>query len=109
MPLELTITNEQKIPVTLNPTTDAGKPAELEDDPAPKWSVVSGDSQVVASPDGKSAELISSDTPGDTVFMVEADADIGDGVENLVDTITLHVQGARAKNLGLSAGDPVTK
>jgi hypothetical protein len=105
--LELTITNEQKIPVTLAPTTAAGKPAEL-DGPA-KFSVISGSSTVVAGEDGKSAELISSDTPGDTVFLVEADADLGEGVETISDTITLHVAGARAANLGLTAGTAVPK
>lgn len=107
MPLEVKITNEQKVPITLTPKTDTGKPAKL--DGAPVWSVVSGESTVVPSADGLSADLISSDNPGDTVFLVDADADLGSGVEDLQDTITLTVTGANAKNLGLSAGTPVAK
>lgn len=105
--LELTITNEQKVKVTLTPVTDTGRPASL--DGAPAWTVQSGDSTVVPDEGGLSAFLVSSDTPGDTIFVVTADADLGEGVEELSDTIRLTVAGARAKNLGLSAGTPEPK
>jgi hypothetical protein len=104
---EVTITNEQKIKVTLSPVTATGKPAQL--DGAPVWSVVSGDSTVVPAADGLSADLISSDMPGDTVFLVDGDADLGSGVEDIQDTITLHVEGAHAQNLGLIFGTPEPK
>ncbi len=104
---ETTITNEQKVNVTLKPVTDTGKPAKL--DGAPVWSVVSGDSTVVSASDGLSADLVSSDTPGDTVFLVDGDADLGSGVEDIQETITLHVSGANAKNLGIAFGTPVPK
>ena len=107
MPFNVKITNEQKVNVTLSPKTDSGKPAAV--DGAPAWSVVSGDSTVVAAADGLSADLISSDTPGDTTFLIDADADIGEGVESLQDTITLTVAGANAKNLGVVIGTPVLK
>lgn len=107
MAVDITITNEQKIPVTLAPVTAAGKPATL--DGVPKWSVVSGDGTLVTTPDGMGADLVSSDTPGDTVYLVEADADLGEGVETIADTINLHVQGARAANLGLTVGTAVPK
>lgn len=105
--LAVKISNEQKVKITLTPKTDTGKPAKL--DGAPVWTVVSGDSTVVPAPDGLSADLVSSDTPGDTVFLVDADADLGTGVEDLQETITLTVTGANAKNLGLSADAPVPK
>lgn len=107
MPLAISITNEQKVTVTLKPVTNAGKPASL--DGAPTWTVVSGDSTVAPATDGLSASLVSSDTPGDTTFLVEADADIGAGVQNIQDTITLTVIGAQAANLGLAAGTPELK
>lgn len=107
MPLDITITNEQKVTVTLKPVTATGKPAPL--DGVPTWTVQSGDSTVVPAADGLSASLVSSDTPGDTVFLVEADADLGSGVENIADTIRLSVAGARAANLGLEAGTPEPK
>lgn len=105
--VEVTITNEQKIEAKLAPVTETGTPATL--DGKPTWTVVSGDSTVEVAEDGFSAFLISSDNPGDTVFMVEADTDLGAGVETISDTIKLSVEGARAKNLGLTLGAPVAK
>jgi hypothetical protein len=105
--IKITITNEQKVTVTLAPVTATGKPATL--DGAPVWTVQSGDSTVLAADGGLSASLISSDTPGDTVILVEADADLGAGVETISDIIQLTVQGARAQNLGLTVGTPEPK
>ena len=107
MPLAISISNEQKVTVTVTPKTNAGKPAKL--DGAPTWTVVSGDSTVVPATDGLSASLVSADNPGDTTYLVEADADLGEGVETIQDTITLTVIGANAANLGLSAGQPELK
>jgi len=107
MPLEIKITNEQQVDVTVSPRTDAGKPAKLDGSPA--WTVISGNSQVVVSDDGLTATLVSSDEPGDTVVAVKADADLGEGIEEIADTVTLSVVGASAKNLGLTAGTPVAK
>jgi hypothetical protein len=105
--LEITITNEEQVKVTLSPKTDSGRPAKLDGSPA--WTVTSGNSQVVVADDGLSADLISSDDPGDTTISVKADADLGSGVEEISDTIVLTVTGARAKNLGLAAGTPTPK
>lgn len=105
--IEITVTNEQKVKVTLKPVTATGKPARL--DGAPTWEVVSGDSTVTVSSDGLSADLISSDTPGDTQYLVKADADLGAGVEEISDVIKLTVEGARAASLGLSVGTPEAK
>jgi hypothetical protein len=107
MPVEVSITNEQKVNVTLTPVTDTGKPAKL--DGAPAWTVVSGNSQVVVADDGLSADLVSSDDPGDTEIVIKADADLGEGVEEISDMIRLHVLGATAKNLGIKVGTPVPK
>lgn len=107
MPTTVSLTNEQQVKVTLTPVTDTGKPAKL--DGAPSWAVISGNSQVVVSDDGLSADLISSDDPGDTEILIKADADIGEGVEEISDTIKLTVVGATAKNLGISVGSPTPK
>ena len=104
---EVTITNEQKVNLVLNPKTDAGKVVEV--DGKPVWSVVSGESTLVVADDGLSADLVSSDTPGDTTFLIDADADLGEGVEDVQETVTLHVAGARAKNLGVVVGTPTLK
>jgi hypothetical protein len=105
--LEITITNEQQVNVVLHPVTAAGRPTTV--DGVPTWTVQSGDSTAVPSSDGLSADLISSDTPGDTEFLVEADADLGEGVIPISDIIRLSVAHANAANLGLVAGDPTPK
>ncbi len=106
--LELTITNEQQVTVRLNPRTDAGKPAKL--DGAPVWSVTSGPGTVVPAADGLSAVLVSSDTDlTDTIYLVDGDADLGSGKEDVQDQIILHVSHANATNLGLVADQPVLK
>lgn len=107
MPLELTITNEEKIQITIRPVTNQGSPALL--DGPPSWVVLSGESTVEPAPDGLSAYLISGDNLGDTLVQVEADADLGAGVVTIMDTVLLHVAGALAVNLGLTAGTPEPK
>lgn len=107
MPLSLKITNEQKINVTITPVTAAGKPAKL--DGTPTWEVISGSSTLVVAADGLSADLVSADDPGDTQILVKADADLGQGVVEVSDTIALTVEGALATSLGLAAGQPVPK
>lgn len=107
MPLDLTCTNEEKIQVTLAPVTSTGKPAKL--DGAPTWTVIDGNSTLDVAADGLSAFLVSADDPGDSNFLVKADADLGSGVTEVSDTIRLSVAGAQAKSLGLTAAAPVPK
>lgn len=106
--LELSCTNEEKIPVTLAPVTGAGKPAPL-DGPV-VITVQSGEGTVnVLNPEGTSFEVVSGDNPGDTAFLVSADADLGSGIETISDVILLHVAGAKALSLGMEAGAAVLK
>jgi hypothetical protein len=105
--LELTITDTQKIKVTLNPTTEAGKPAQV--DGAPKWNVQDGDAALVVAEDGLSADLVSGEALGDSKILVSADADLGSGVVEISGLITLHVVGAMAKNLAFTVGEAVEK
>jgi hypothetical protein len=107
MSLELKITNEEKINVKLVPVTASNTPAKL--DGKPTWVVTSGNSTVVVSDDGLSADLVSEDGVGDTVFTVTADADLGSGVTDISDTVTLTVVDPQAQSLGLVAGTPVPK
>lgn len=103
MPLTLSITNEQKIHVKLNPTTLTGKPAPVENIVVTAVDPGANASTVVVDADGKGFTLTSNDNPGDTTFLVDADAAIGEGVEDVQDTVTLSVIGAHAANLGLIA------
>ncbi len=107
--LELKITNEQKIEVTLAPVTATGKPAQL--DGKATFTVISGSATIQqdVAGDGLSAFLVSGDLPGDSEILVEADADLGAGVETISDIIKLTVEGAKAASLGLVAKAAVAK
>jgi len=101
-----TVTNEQKLPVTLAPITASGKPATL--DGVPTWTVVEGDATLEVAEDGLSCVLVSGEV-GNSVIEVSADADLGEGVRSLTDTIDLAVVSAEASSLGLVAGTAVPK
>jgi len=109
MPLDLTLTTEQKQKVILAPTTAQGNPATLDGEPV--WSVVSGAGTVQPEPGGLSAFVLSSDAVDSipTVIQVDADADLGEGVTQIQDTINLVTTNAQAAALGLVTEPPVPK
>ena len=106
MPLELRCTNEEKIPISVNPITAAGKPVEL-DGPI-VVTVTSGDG-TVESIDDRSFYVVSGDALEPSTFLIEGDADLGTGIVTVSDAIILNVEGALARSLGLSAGLAVVK
>jgi hypothetical protein len=103
----ITITNEEKVQVVLAPTTAAGNPAML--DGIPVWEVVEGDATIEVADDGMSAMLISGAADVNSKINVSADADLGEGVVSLTDTIDLAVVPASASKLGIQVGTPVLK
>lgn len=105
--LELDITTEQKRNVVITPRTAVGNPASL--DGAPSWTVASGNCTLEIAPDGLSADIISADTPGESMIVIEADADLGAGFVPISDSIKMVVNGAMAVSLGLTAGPAVPK
>ena len=105
--MELTITSEQKVTVTANPVTAAGNPAPI--DGALVVTVVSGDATVVQDPATPLSFTLVSGVAGDSVCAVNGDADPGTGVQNLSDTVTLHVVNPFAASFGLTAGAPEPK
>jgi hypothetical protein len=103
----ITITNEQKVLVTLAPTTAAGNPATL--DGTPVWTVVSGDATLEVAEDGLSAFLVSGAADVTSQIEVTADADLGEGVVTLTDVIDLAVVAAQASALGLVVDTAILK
>lgn len=102
---EIALTSEQKVKVTLTPTTATGKPSSL--DGAATFEVVSGDA-TVENIDELSAYIISG-AAGVSVVSVSADADLGEGVVTITDSITVTVSDPLAANLGLTIGEPEPK
>lgn len=104
--MNIQITSEQKVRITLAPKSDAGNDAVV--DGAPQWSVSSGDATVEPEEGGLSAWIISG-APGDSVIAVNADADLGEGVRTISDRIDLKVTGPEASSLGLTVEPAVPK
>ena len=98
----ITITNEEKVPVTLAPLTAAGNPATV--DGTPVWAVISGDATLEVSADGMSAYLVSGAANTNSQVTVTADADLGEGVTEITDTLDLAVVAATASQLGATVG-----
>ncbi len=105
--MDLIITNEQQVKVTLAPKTPKGKPVAL--DGAPEWKVTAGSCTLDVATDGLSATIISGDDAGDSEVTISADADLGAGVVTISDAIRVTVNGAQAQSLGLTAEAPTTK
>jgi hypothetical protein len=101
-----TLTDEQKLTLTLAPRTAGtstnpdGKPARV--DGVPTWTVVSGDVTLTAAEDGLSAVVIPGAANTNSVIEVTADADLGEGVTAITDTVDVAVVEASASALGLS-------
>jgi len=100
MSLHVQLTTEQQYRVVASPTTASGNPASLD---GPLRAIVtSGEGDVLPGNTDLEVILRTSDNPGPATFLIEADADLGEGVVLIQDTVTFDVQGAMASNLGLS-------
>lgn len=105
--VQVKLNNEQKVTATLAPKTGKGKSVAV--DGKPTWTVATGDVTLEVADDGMSATIISSDSPGTSEVVVEADADLGEGVVTISEVLEVTVAGALASNLGLTVGTPVDK
>lgn len=101
-----TITTEQKLTLTLAPRTAGtssnpdGNPANV--DGAPVWEVTGGDITITPSADGLSCEVLPGAQDTNSVITVTADADLGEGVTSIIDTVDVAVVAASASRLGLT-------
>lgn len=103
-PITTTITNEQKLPISVAPVTAGGKPAKIAG--APLWS--SSDINVVTlevAADGLSA-IANAVNAGSATITIAADADLGGGVNQISNTTNIAVTLAQATALNVSVGAP---
>lgn len=108
-----TMTNEEKIVATINPRTAAGNPASV-DGPV-RAENISGDGSVGANLTPLSIELVSGTqfgTPAEPFFLefdLVADADLGQGVREIRERVSLEIVSPEATILGASLGTPLPK
>lgn len=102
--LSIACSNEEKVTVNATPQTASGRPARF-DGPL-KVIVTEGDGTVEAptADSPNSFKCVSGDVAGQTKYLVEGDADLGEGVVTISDMVELTVTGAAAANFGLSQG-----
>jgi hypothetical protein len=105
--LELSCTNEEKVPITITPVTSTGKLSKIQS--ASLVVTAQNGYGTVELIDDSSFYVVSGDDPGDTEYLVSGDADLGEGVITISDIVLLRVAGASAAYLGLSAGTAVPK
>lgn len=104
----IVLTNEQKIKVTVEPKTEASNPASI--DGTPIFEVIEGDATVeLVDGEPNSAYLVSGAAETVSSIKVSADADLGEGVATIEETITMNVVQASANNLGVVTGAPELK
>lgn len=105
MPLEVSISTEEKVRIAVTPTTPGGQPAPV--DGAAQFTI-EGDC-TVETIDATSCWVLSGTAVGDSVLTAAVDADLGSGVVPLADTAVIHVASPQAANLGMAADAPVLK
>jgi hypothetical protein len=99
--------NESKVTVTLSPKTPSGKVVAI-DGPV-QWSVPDGDATVIdISADGLTATLVSG-ADGVSHILATGDAQPGQGVTTISETIELTVVDPMASSFGVAFGNPVPK
>jgi hypothetical protein len=87
--MDISLTNEQRVLVTVHPVTARGNPATLF---GLNVSIISGEGDLLIQPDGRSFYLISGNNEADTVYQVTGEGDPTPGKDRLgPDTITMHV------------------
>jgi len=103
--LEISLTNEQKVRVTAKPVTDKGTEVPID---GSITGTPSDPDTVVNQIDPTTIEIITPDS-GDRTVVISADADPGDGVTTIEDSVLLHISNPIATSLGLTATTPETK
>jgi hypothetical protein len=112
MPLDIKSTTKQKVPIRFSPLDADGNPAKV--DGAPVLSVTSGSATPQqATPEelatGLAGYIVSEDTPGTSVWEIEADADLGAGVRAIQDGGNYVYGDPEAESFGLSSDAPIPK
>lgn len=102
--------DSEQVRAKINPTSRAGNPAPVEAGTVVWTSTDEGIFTVVPNPENEQEALVVSTGPlGIAALSVSADANLGEGVETVTDTIDIEIVAGRASNLGLQFGVPEPK
>jgi hypothetical protein len=96
----------QKLPLFIAIKDKFGNEAVV--DGAPKWSVTDESlAEVVVAEDGMSAEVMPKGQLGAFKVQVHADADLGEGIKDLLGEMSVELIAAEAAVIEIGAGEPV--
>jgi hypothetical protein len=104
MPIEVTLTTEEKCRLAITPLTAGGQPAQVDGEA--QWSV---EGTCTVEPIDATSAWVMAGTMGDSTVSVGVDADLGAGVVPIGDTALIHVNNPQAASVGLAADAPVLK
>lgn len=102
--MAVTLTNTQKVLVSVHPVDAKGFDALVEGPPS--WVV--GDesvAQFLVNPDGMSGEVVAG-FPGVTQLTLTCDADLGEGVTEIMGILDITVVSGQAVSLRIDVGVP---
>jgi hypothetical protein len=104
----LTLTDIQKVTLTVAPLDAVGNPAPI--DGKPVWTVSDETLATLSvSEDGLTCEVLTVGPFGSFQVKAEADADLGEGFLPITGLQDFVVLGSQAVTLGITAGTPVNK
>src|SRR5262245_22912901 len=104
MPIEVSMSTEEKVRLAITPLTAGGQPATV-DGPA-QWTV---EGTCTVQPIDDTSAWVLSGAMGDSTISVGVDADLGTGTQPIGDTCLVHVSNPMAASVGLAADAPVLK
>lgn len=104
MPIEVTMTTEEKVRLSIAPETPGGHPGQIDGEA--QWSV---EGTCTLQPIDPTSTWCIAGAMGDSVVTVACDADVGNGVVPIGDTCLVHVNNPMATSVGLGADTPVLK
>lgn len=102
----MTMTNSQKVHVTIQPVDKQGNPAVV--DGVPVWA--SSDSTIITvtpNATGMEADVVAVGLLGDAKVSVSADADLGAGVTTIFGSLDVTITQGQAVGIKITVGTPV--
>jgi hypothetical protein len=112
-PLFFSLNTEQMVAgITINPKTRKGSPSSIETGSA-KIAIIDGNPNAIGKIEDDGTVSVApgtgADGVGTTIFKVSGDADLGEGVEEIADTVTIVAGMPNAGDMGLGGGTVIDK
>ena len=106
--MSVILTNNEQVDLAVEFLDRYGRPAQV--DGVPAWSVSDvGIGTLVIAEGGRAATFVTSGALGQAQIIVEADADLGEGLRTIAGRLDVEVRASEAVSVAISAGAPRPK